>query len=233
MSCRSLRAVALLAAGCFAVACQEGSPTMPVEAELGLEATLSEAGDAAVQSGDTARAEALRQAATALRWGIRPSQIEVKIQNEKFTYLAIVVGVARRGPGGSAVLVRSLVAWTGRHPTALLHVISKSDQALFGHPDGNGNGNDAGPGGARGQWKDLVNHALWVATAGSADMELKSTGAACPIQPSDAALHCALATFDIRINGNFQLLRPDGPDGAPIEIHTNADGVHGVVIRPA
>jgi len=29
------------------------------------------------------------------------------------------------------------------------------------------------------------------------------------------------------------MLGPGGPDGAPIEIHTNADGVHGVVIKPA
>lgn len=185
-----------------------------------------------MQNGDPERAEALRQAATALRWGIRPSQIEVKIKNEKFTYLALVIGVTRRGSDGSAVLVRSLVAWTGRPPTALLHVVSKSDQALFGHPD-NSNGNNGGPEGARGQWKDLLSHELWVATAGSTDMDLVSTGARCPIQPTDAALRCVLASFDVRVNGNFQLQGPDGPDGQPIEIHTNADGVHGVVIKPA
>ena len=231
MLSKSLRCFVLLAAGWFAVACQEGSPTTPDEANLGLQAALTEAGDAAVRSGDTERAEALRHAGTALRWGIRPSQIEVKIQNETFSYLAIVVAVTRRGPDGGRVLVRSLVAWTGRPATALLHVISKSEQALFGHP---GNGNGSGPDGARGQWKDLVNHELWVATAGSADLELAGTGGACPIQPSDAALLCVLASFDIRINGSFQLLGggSDGPGGSPIEIHTNADGVHGVVIKP-
>jgi len=232
MLSRSLRSLALLAAGWLAVACQEGSPTTPAEPNLGLEAALTADVDAAVQSGDPERAEALRHVATALRWGIRPSQIELKIKNEKVTYLAIVVAVTRRGPDGP-VLVRSLVAWTGRPPTALFHVISKSEQALFGPPDANGNGNGSGPEGARGQWKDLVNHELWVATAGSADLELVATANACPIQPTDPALRCVLASFDIRINGNFQLLGSGGPDGAPIEIHTNADGVHGVVIKPA
>jgi len=230
MSSKSLRSVALLTAGWLAVACQESSPTMPAEADLGLQSALTVDVEAAVRSGDPERAEALRHAATALRWGIRPSRIEVKIQNEQVTYLAIVVGVTRRGSDGSSVLVRSLVAWTGRPPTALFHVISASEQALFGPPQGNGNG---GPDGARGQWKDLVNHQLWVATAGSADLELAATGNGCPIQPLDVRLRCVLATFDIRINGSFQLLGPGGPDGAPIEIHTNADGVHGVVIKPA
>jgi len=231
MSSKSLRPIALLAAGWLAVACQEGTPTTPVEANVGLEAALSAAGDAAVQAGDPERAEAMRHAATALRWGIRPSRIELKIHNETFTYLALVVAVTRRGSEGSPVLVRSLVAWTGRPPTALFHVLSASEQALFDPPSG-GNGN-GGPAGARGQWKDLVNHEVWVATAGSADLELVSTGNGCPIQPADAKLRCVLASFDILINGNFQLLGPGGPDGPPIEIHTNADGVHGVVIKPA
>ena len=231
MSCRSLRSFALLAAGLFAAACQEGTPTAPVQADLELQAAFTAAADAAVRSGDPERAEALSHGARALRWGIRPSRIEVKIQNETYEYLAIMVGVLRRGRDGEEVLVRSLVAWTGRPPTALLQVISKTEQALFGHQD-NGNGN-GGPGAARGQWKDLANRELWVATAGSADLELVGTGGACPVQPTDAALRCVLASYDIRINGNFQLVGTDGPGGSPVEIHTNAYGVNGVVIRPA
>jgi len=231
MSGKSLRALALFAAGLFAAACQEGSPTAPAEADLELQAAISAAGDAAVQSGDTERAEALRSGAAALRGGIRPSRIEVKIQNETYEYLAIVVGTVRRAPGGERVLVRHLVAWTGRPPAALLQVTSKSEQALFGHPDGNGNGND--PDAARGLWKDLVNREIRVATAGSADLELAGTGGACPTQLPAPALRCVLASFDIRINGSFQLLGNGGPDGQPVEIHTNADGVHGAVIKPA
>lgn len=229
MSRRSIRPLALLAGALFAAACQEGSPTAPAETSLELQAAIAQAGDDAAQRGDTERAEALSHGAKALRWGIRPSRIEVKIKNETFTYLAIMVGVVRHR-AGERVLVRTLVAWTGRPPTALLHVIAASDQALFGHP---GNGNGEGPDGARGQWKDLLNHELWVATAGSADMELVDTGRGCPVQPSNLRLRCVLASYDIRVNGNFQLVGSGGPDGSPIEIHTDADGVHGVVIKPA
>jgi len=230
MSCRVLRSVTLLAAGWLAAACQEGAPTTPVEADLGAQAAIGAAGELAAQGGDNERAEALRDAANAIRLGIRPSQIEVKIKNEKFSYLAIVIGRERRSASGDAVLIRSLVAWTGRPTTALLHVSSKTDHALFG----GGSSSDNGPGGARGQWKDLANSALWVATAGSADLELKSSGGACPIQPTaGAALRCVLAKWDVRVNGGFQLVGDDGPDGNPIEIHTNADGVNGVVISPA
>lgn len=231
MSGKSLRAMALFAVALGAAACQEGSPTAPAEVDLELQAAIEAAGHAAVQSGDADRAQALREGASALRGGIRPSRIEVKIQNETHEYLALVVGTIQPGAGGERVLVRHLVAWTGRHPTALLQVTSKSEQALFGHPDGNGNGND--PDAARGLWKDLVNREIWVATAGSADLELAGTGGACPAQPPVAAFRCVLAAFDIRINGAFQLLGTGGPDGPPIEIHSNADGVHGVVIKPA
>lgn len=230
MSGKWLGSLALFAAAVM-TGCQESSPTAPAETDLELQAAIAAAGDAAVQSGDTERAAALRDGAQALRGGIRPSRIEVKVGNETHEYLAIVVGTIRGGAGGARVLVRHLVAWTGRPPTALLQVTSKSEQALFGHPGGNGNGND--PDAARGVWKDLTNREIWVATAGSADLELAGTGGACPAQLPAAALRCVLASFDIRINGSFQLLGTDGPDGPPVEIHTNADGVHGVVIKPA
>ena len=231
MSGKSSGSLALVAVALIAGGCQEGSPTAPAEADLELQAAISAAGDAAVESGDTERAEALRSGAAVLRGGIRPSRIEVKIQNETYEYLAIVVGTFRGRAGGERVLVRHLVAWTGRPRTALLQVTSKTDQALFGHPGGNGSGND--PGAARGLWNDLVSREIWVATAGSADLELAGTGGACPAQLPAAALRCVLAAFDVRINGSFQLLGTGGPDGPPIEIHTNADGVHGVLIKPA
>jgi hypothetical protein len=229
MSCRSIRPLALLAGALLAAACQEGSPTTPAEASLELEAAIAQAGDDAARSGDTERAEALSHGARALRCGIRPSMIEVKVENETHRYLAIVVGVVRHRAGGERVLVRSLVAWTGRPPTALLQVISASDQALFGHPDEN----ESGPGAARGHWKNLVHHQLWVATAGSAGLELVATGNPCPAQPSDLGLRYLLASYDVRINGNFQLVGTGGPAGPPIEIHTSSAGVHGVVIKPA
>lgn len=220
MSGKSFGSLALFAATLIAGGCREGSPTAPAEADLELQAAITAAGDAAAEGGDADRAEALRHGADALRWGIRPSVIEVTVRDQTTRYAAIVVGLVRRGADGERVLVRHLVAWTGRPPTALLQVTSKSDQAVFAST-------------ARGHWKDLVNRDVWMATAGSADLELAGTGDACPTQPPAAALRCVLASFDIRINGSFQLLLPVGPDGQPIEIHTSAAGVHGIVIEPA
>ncbi len=219
MSGKSFSSLALFAVALIAGGCREGSPTAPAEADLELQAALTAAEGAAVEGGDADRAAALRHGAEALRWGIRPSVIEVTIRDETTRYAAIVVGLVRRGAGGEGVLVRHLVAWTGRPPTAMLQVTSASDQALFAST-------------ARGHWKDFVNRDVWVATAGSADLELAGTGGACPTQPPSAALRCVLASFDIRINGSFQLLLPVGPDGPPIAIHTSAAGVHGVVIKP-
>lgn len=220
MSGKSFGSLALFAAALIAGGCREGSPVAPAEADLELQAAITAAGDAAVAGGDADRGEALRHGADALRWGIRPSVIEVTIRDATTRYLAIVVGLVRRGSDGERVLVRHLVAWTGRPPTALLQVTSKSDQALFAST-------------ARGHWNDLANRDVWMATAGSADLELAGTGGACPRQPHSTALHCVLASFDIRINGTLQLLMPAGPEGEPIAIHTSAAGVHGLVIEPA
>lgn len=220
MSGKSLGSLALFAAVLIAGGCREGSPTASAEADLELQAALTSAEGAAVEAGDADRAEALRHVADGLRWGIRPSVIEVTVRDQTTRYSALVVGLVRRDAGGEEVLIRHLVAWTGRPPTALLQVTSKTDEAVLGTT-------------ARGHWKDLVNRDVWMATSGPADLKLAGTGSACPTQPVSAELRCVLATFDIRVNGAFQLLLPAGPDGPPIEIHTSAAGVHGVVIKPA
>lgn len=220
MSGTSLGSLALLTAALVAGGCREGAPTASAEADLELQAALTSDETAAVQAADPDRAEAIRQGASAIRWGIRPSVIEVTVHDQTSRYSAIVVGLVRRGPNGERLLIRHLVAWTGQRPTALLQVTSKTDEAVFGTT-------------ARGHWNDLVSHDLWVATSGPANLGLAATGTACPVQPAAADLHCLLASFDIRIEGGFQLLRPAGPEGDPIAIHTTADGVHGFVIEPA
>ena len=230
MSCKSLRGFVLLAAGVFAAGCQEGSLTASAETDLTLQSAMAEAEVSAMLSGEVERAEALRRGAEAIRWGIRPSRIEVKIHNETYSYLALVIGTVRRS-GEDERLIRSLVAWTGQPTRALLQVTSATELALFGFP--NGGQGDGGPGMARGHWKDFANHALWAATAGSAELELNSTGHACPQQPADATRQCVTASFDVRVNGSFQLVGIGGPSGPPTEIKTDADGVHGVVIKPA
>src|SRR6185436_12660611 len=126
MSCKSLRGFVFLAAAGLAAGCQEGSLTASAETDLTLQSAMAEAEVSASLSGEVERAEALRRGAEAIRWGIRPSRIEVKIHNETYTYLAIVVGTVR-GSGENERLVRSLVAWTGQPTRALLQVTSASD----------------------------------------------------------------------------------------------------------
>ena len=234
MSSRAVGSFSFLALALLASACQDGAapvtPSEPDQVSLEVQAAVEQAGLEAELSGDADRADVLRHGVRALRWGIRPTEIEVKIHNETFTYLAIVVGRVHQR-GDQRILVRSLVAWKGRPLAALLNVTSASDHALFGHP-GNGNGN-GGPDGARGQWKNLSAHELWVATAGTVDIELLNIGDACPMQPAAIGLRCVLARWDVKVNGNFQLMGQDGPGGSPIEIHTNPDGVVGVVLKPA
>ena len=234
---KSIRPLGLLVAGLFAAACQQDSTAPSLQADAGLEAAISQmeadAGDA-VRSGDADRAERLNAGASALRRGIRPTQIEVKIKGESYRYLAIMVGVVRVNPAGERVLFRNLFAWNGKPPKAVLEVAAKADHGVFGHPAIASLNDEASPlEGARGRWKDLVNHERWAATSGFANMVLVGTGDPCPVQPADAARRCFLAKFDIRIDGRFQLLLPDGPSGDAIEITTAADGVNGVVLKPA
>ena len=218
MSCNSLRPITLLAAALVAAGCQEGTPAAPAEAsldlDLGLETVITQAGIAAEVSGDAESAEALREGATALRGGVRPSVIEVKVRGGTFRYLALVVGVVHHRPDGERVLVRSLVAWTGRPVAALLQVTSGRDQAEFGES-------------ARGHWRNQAQGEVWVATAGPANVDLGSLGNPCPVQPADPTRRCVLASWNIRVDGRFRL---PGTDGA-IEIQTGAGGVHGVVIE--
>jgi hypothetical protein len=234
MSMRSYRFLGLMAVAALAAAC-EGGPAAPAAPELEPELAMEQMAAEATRGGDADNASAFSSAALALRLGIRPSEIEVKIQNEHVIYKALVVGVVRTARDGR-VLVRHLIAWTGnRRPSAILQVSSRSDQALFGPPSGQNDLADS-PGRARGSWADLVNHQRWIATAGSADMALAGTGGPCPIQPvTDPPRTCVLASYDIRINGNFELLSRGGQPGGGehLEIHTNADGVNGVVIAPA
>ena len=224
-----MRWLIALAVASILAACEQGPATAPIDVEPSgsLELALEQMAGEAERDGRTDRAEAYRGGIRALRFGVRPSEIEVKIKNETYRYLAIVVGVERSRGDGERVLVRSLLAWTGHRPSAILQVSSASDFGLFGHP-GSGSAVAESPGAARGIWSDLVNRQRWVATSGSADLELAGTGAVCPAPTAaDPAVKCVLASWDVRINGSFEPY-PDG--GEHLQIHTNEDGVNGVVL---
>ena len=192
---------------------EEAQAALAPEVELAFQMEAA----AAAASGDTERAAAVRDGIRAMRFGVQPSDIEVKIKNETFAYKAIVVGRVFLNRNGDRVLVRALLAWDGNRPAAVLHVAQKTDKGLFGSS-------------ARGRWNNRALAQVWMATAGSSDIELLGTGHSCPIQPAEAlALSCVVGSWDVRINGKFELL-PDLTEH--VEIHTNESGVAGVVLSP-
>lgn len=230
MQYRSFRPLALMLGLALATtACEDvkigTSPEDEVALSPEIELAFQTEAAAASAAGDTERADAVRDGVRAMRFGIQPSEIEVKIKNETFTYKAIVVGRVFLNRNGDRVMVRALLAWDGNRPAAVLHVAQKTDKALFGGgPQGNSD-----VGGARGRWNNRALQQVWQATAGSSDIELLGTGHSCPIQPDAAlALSCVVGTWDVRVNGKFELL----PDMAEqVEIHTNTS-VIGVVLSP-
>lgn len=230
MSSRSIAGVGL-AVLCGLTACAEGPTNPGQEGELAPELALEQMAVEANRDGAPDDAAAYSGGALALRLGIRPSEIEVQIGDEKAIYRAVMVGIVRVNRAGERVLMRSLLAWTGtRRPTAILQVSSRSDAALFGHPEDRSNLADT-PGRALGVWADLVNRRRWIATAGSADMTVLGLGNPCPTPRSAAGVLCTLAEFDIRITGSFVPARAGEP-GEHLEIHTSASEVNGVVLGP-
>jgi hypothetical protein len=210
-------------------ACRAAPPTEASSEKPQLDKMLESLAAEASRNGQLESAESMRLGAMALRYGVTPSEIEVKLRNQTVVYQAIVVGVRRTGEDGQTTLARTLIAWTGMGTpnAALLRVSSLSEFGLFGRRE-----NEHRPGEAYGTWLDLVRRERWIATAGSAQIVLAGTGGPCPV-PSviPPGPRCVLATYDIRINGVFHL---DGsPSGAPLPIHTKADGVNGVVLSPA
>lgn len=232
MMYRTLRPLGLVLGLALATAaCEDVSMTGPaldeqVDAEVSADVELAFQQEAttARAAGDRERADALADGIRAFRFGIQPSEIEVKIKNETFSYKAIVVGRVFENRAGERVLVRALLAWDGNRPAAVLHVAQKTDKGLFG----GGAEGESDVGGARGRWTNRALQQRWTATAGSSDIELLGTGHSCPIQPPvDLNLSCVVGTWDVRVNGKFELL----PDlNEQLEIHTNESGVIGVVL---
>ncbi len=120
--------LALATAGCEDVNIGT-NPEPEAQAAVAPEVSLAfqQEAAAAASAGDTERADALQDGIRAFRFGIQPSDIEVKIKNEKFNYKAIVVGRVRLDRNGDRVLVRVLLAWDGNRPAAVLHVAQKTD----------------------------------------------------------------------------------------------------------
>jgi hypothetical protein len=224
-----------LGAALMALAACESNPSGPEAPEAAdLELTLEQMAAEANSAGDPDAAVAFNDGLSALRFGVRPTDIAVKVGDEIVRYNALVVGVIVRHDGTHEVQRRSLIAWTGQpRPSALLHATSFTDEAEFSFPSDLAT--DAAPDGrARGTWANLARGHRFVATSGPVKMVVRSRGDPCPSVPADAPLVCVAAKWDVRLEGTFKLLpRRDArsvSDVAALVIAAAADDMNGVVL---
>jgi hypothetical protein len=185
-----------------ALACT-GDPTSPNGQADQLASALESLSRECNQQGDADGSLAFTYAAMAVRLGVEPSAITLKVGDESREYLAFV-HVVRHGPS-SASSLRTLVAFrpktsTDYRPTEVLYVGTSVDSAAIEHPAA------AGPAvAATAVWKDLGAGETWVATTGKAGVSLVATGEVCPGAKSSMAVDCTLATYSIFVDGDFYL----------------------------
>jgi len=211
--------------------CSDG-PAAPADTEVELEVLLEQLVAEANSAGDVDAATAFGDGLRAVRLGVRPSELDVTVNGEAATYLAIVTGIVHETRSGETLLRRSLIAWLGDRPRAVLQVTSLSDQAAFGYPTDLVTRDDP-VGRARGTWVNRARQQLFVATSGDASLVLASTGDTCPNLPDDPRFRCVVARYDVAMSGVFHLLRQRDAREADVrervEIRT-AGGVAGVVV---
>jgi hypothetical protein len=183
----------------------------------------------ATRDGDTDAADAFGGGALALRAGVTPSEITVLIDGAEVTHKAIVFAVARGGPSGPQVLMRSLLAWSGTNPReTILKVMLLADEAEFGHPS-----QMVPQGRARGWFADLVEQVRYLATSGSAGIQVAEVGGPCGrAAPDRPGIRCHKARFDIQVDGEFQHRTQGDVAEASLAISAAATGVAGIIVAP-
>jgi hypothetical protein len=195
-----------------AVAACSGEPTRPDDQAPDLAAALDELTLEAARQGDTDAGAAFGMAATAVRLGIRPTPIAVRVGDATARYLAFV-HVVTHGSGERALRLRTMVAWHGDgRPERILYLAALADDAPLGHPTASLERRTDVRQLAWASWKDLVNRQIWVATSGSAGISEVSVGGACPAVAGQAGVQCTAGTFGVHLAGRFQRL-VDGQRG--------------------
>lgn len=219
---RFLGVVAVLA---LASGCADG-PTEPANVDTDLAASFDQMAVEARQSGDLDGATAFEGGAEALRAGLVPSDIAVSIDGEVVIHQALVHAVARGGPDGPQVLVRSLLAWSGGPSGGtMLQVMLLADAAEFGHPSLATR--------ARGWFGDLENGVRYAATSGGAGIQVASLGGPCgPSARHHPSIRCRLARFDVQVDGTFRA-RSSATGEETVMIAVNATAVAGTITAPA
>lgn len=216
-------------------ACADRAPITEPEAvpanDLSITAAaLDQQATSADASGDGERATAFRGAAAALRFGVRPSVIDVGVDGESHRYLAVVTGTIERLADGDTALRRTLVAWRGdNRPLAILRIITLGNQGAFSSEDEPAS-NPRGR--AHGLWVNLQRASRWLATAGTTSLVLGDVGGACtPLVRSENEVRCVRATFGFDVDGLFRLDGAAPDDGAPaVRIRAETQRVDGVVL---
>lgn len=208
-----------------------GEPVSPAD-DVDVEVVLEELQAEANSVGDVDAAAAFGDGLRAVRLGVAPSELEVTVEGETSAYLAIVTGIMHETRSGETLLRRSLIAWSGDRPRAVLQVTALADEAAFGYPADVMTREDR-LGRARGTWVHRARRVMFVATSGTAALVLGSTGDPCPNLPDDARFSCEVARWDVAVEGVFHLLlRRDAREVDPdtkIEIRA-AGGVAGIVV---
>jgi hypothetical protein len=192
-------------------------------ADEALAISFDEMSTQASLQGDAEAASDYADGALAIRLGVRPTEIAVMVDGQGYRYYAVVTGIVERAGDGPELLKRTLFAWTGDRPEAVLRITSRSDEATFARDE---NVNDLGK--AIGRWNDLVRHARFLAIDGVANTGLKSIAGPCPVAQRDVRFECNLARFELRTDGTYELA---GDVTARHQIASSAANIGGVVLK--
>lgn len=223
-------AVALAAlAGCSADPMATGIP------DDELATTLESMTQEANQRGDVDASAAFGGAAMALRLGIRPTPIAVKVGETTERYDAFVHVVSHARANAAPLRLRTLVAVQGDdRPRKVLYLATLADSAELGHPTMTLDRRPDVLQLAWASWRDLSTDRIWVGVSGKAGIVVESTGGDCPKVSARSDVRCTVGTFGVVLDGVFHALvrgqRGQVDRSARLDIATRGSGVNGAVL---
>lgn len=239
MFARTIRPLGALALVGLIAGCSD-SPVAPLDYDADLLETFETMALNANRDGDADGAAAFSSGALAIRNGVRPTDIVVLVDGAPVPHKALVAAVVRENAsvaGGQPILMRSLMAWSGAHPVqTMLEVSLLADQATFGPPSAL-TAQLLNATRARGWFADLVAKVRYLATGGTAGIQVAEIGSACerPLAHRPA-LRCYKARFNVQVDGEFHRRNLGDPlvsAETRLTIEVDAEGVGGVIVAPA
>lgn len=232
---RSLMTAGSVALVAALAGCATDSGSTPVDQDQELASTFDGMSRDANVGGDADAGAAFSGAAMAVRLGIRPTEIEVKVNGESRRYFAFVhvIGSTRALP---IAALRTVVAYRGEHqrPTEVLYVAAGGDSVGLDHPMASGLRPDPAKFGVS-SWKDLVAKQFYVATSGLAIIKQQAgAGTPCPKPSPRANVTCTAVKFGLRVAGDYYGLinnqRGQLDRSKKVTISTRAADVNGAVL---